>query len=169
MAQCPKVLALAPEGKGRDELANEVLGAMLVAINIPDRREVRRYATTIGGLQWNERNLTRLVHEEADDERADVALAAPKLCRDARFWRASHFRKVSIATEQFDHDFARTLHVQDQRATIRRLLARYESPREKALLRRAAKLEGRTASKLVIEWINATARARQALGLESGV
>ena len=83
--ECPRVLARAPAGAGRDALATELLVSLELALLKPMREPLSGFAGAMveDHLQWRDGQLQRLVYVYVHEEKALLALHQPAPCADA--------------------------------------------------------------------------------------
>ncbi len=147
--ECPGILAHAPPGQGFSMLFGEAVEGLALAFSTPLHAAAVTFDRSIAHLRWSGKALTRGVRAIAAADRAEMAIAAPQACNDLRAWVAGGYSTIPQATESFfaAGEAAQKLPRPTQRGFLRKL-ARYESPRMKALARSTAALEGQTASAL---------------------
>jgi hypothetical protein len=128
------------------EIDQELLGAVLVAADAPDRRAAKRFIRAAGRLHWKDSGVERAVQAYLRTVKIESSLRAPDLCADVRAWKASGFKTVPARTTRFTARVAAA--ASGAQRVPPRLLAPYETPRERALLRRTEALEKQLASRM---------------------
>ncbi len=176
-AECPGVLAGAPENRGREDVRDEISEdvALTQERSPPDATLV--FARTVERLHWTNRKLTYYVSHSAREEAAKEQIALPNICADARSLAADGFKAAPATTEKFlaSCDAANSITTIESRPgetgsleeRIWRLLKPYERPDEKALIpHKHTKQElERTASVIQEEFGNPVVEIAHALGL----
>jgi hypothetical protein len=99
--ECPSALAYAPRDEAFGEIGEEARMAAFWAGAAPVRAATSALAHAIGGLRWTNRLLTRLVREQAAEERAVATLALPNVCADIAAWRTSAYAELPQSTATF--------------------------------------------------------------------
>jgi len=145
---CPLVLTYAPRDDAFEELGSELGLVEWYSTAVPLWPVFERMADAISRLRWSDRELTKLVQEEAAEERADVGLVLPDVCSDIEAWKASAYARLPQDTEAFIgrvdeiEAHATVGHgEQGREKVISRLLRRYERPAERRAAARFERLE----------------------------
>jgi hypothetical protein len=130
--QCPHVLAHTLSNRHSPEVLEEVSSALAIAFARPLTRSRLSFVVAVEHLAWTNPRLTRLVHLQAAQNRAQAALLSPPLCRDLLAWAASGYKALPPSTVRFLLSVKvfteeRTLHGRPIEAEVRRLLAPYEN------------------------------------------
>lgn len=172
---CPSALTYAPRDEAFEEIEEEI-GVTLSAsyrLGAPTlRAPALRLAGRIARLRWSNRRLTRLVHAEAAEERANTTIAPADVCADIAAWKASAYATLPPDALRF---VARTNRIEalsfvgfteeSREAIIRRLLGRFEEGRERVQARRLARLEARAEARARAVETAAQKRVAAALGV----
>lgn len=162
---CSGVLADAPQGAGRQALAQESSGAALAALSTPFAREERKHARVIAYLRWKQPTLARLVATEARTELAEASFVPPPLCNNAHAWVSSGYSRVPDSTIRFDRNFAHLANAPEPTARIRRLIAPYENAHDSEVLRRVGRLEKKLEPETLHAWLTGASNLMRALGI----
>jgi hypothetical protein len=169
---CPSALAYAPRDTAFEELGEE-LGTSDWYAGVASVRSVTlRVADAIGHLRWSDRQLTRLVHAEAAEERADVGLVLPDVCGQIAAWKASAYTTLPVSVIEFlTHveaiESGSTIGPSEEsrEALIMHLLRRYEDTNERQLAERIERLEARAHKRLVAGATTAGSKLAEAMGI----
>jgi hypothetical protein len=158
--ECPRVLAGAPDGQDLDRLREEVALAVLYTALAPDSRPALDVARTVSRLRWTDRRLTRIVRDEARHDRmqAHLLMAIPSVCTDTKAWVAGGYRTLPAGTARF----LKAAEAQSTGPEVEPLplLARYEGPRARLLVRRIRRLRAAFAPRFPVErWVTLAATA----------
>ncbi len=138
--ECARAAANSPEDTDSEQLSNEVIGAMVTTADRVDLAAGSTFVRAVRGLRWSSSSLTRQVAAYASHVSRLIALPVPKICRDIRTWASSGFQTLPAGTIPFDTTFlANWVAPGDLPAA----LSRYETPAERALARRTARMEER--------------------------
>jgi hypothetical protein len=137
--ECPRVAAESPQNEASEQLSNEVVGTMTIAAIHPDLGAIATYRRAVASLRWSNPRLTSTIRSYARALEAQAGLAAPELCGDLRAWASSGFRTLPASTERFDRSFF-PVYVAIGKLPAR-LLAPYESPAQRSIVRRTQQLE----------------------------
>jgi hypothetical protein len=165
-AECPKVLADAPETSATQEFKAEILDEVIGLLVAPARSAIAAFARAVEPLKWSNRKLTYFVHGAAEEERANAELTLPDLCTEATAFAASGFQSIPQGTIRFlreaeaANDKVGIVVKPPEKPPggldekIRVLLKPYERPSEKAIIprrpsRHASELGEELALKLV--------------------
>jgi hypothetical protein len=143
-AECPSVLAGAPENRARNDLRDEIVEDVALTQERPARNATLAFAMTVQRLQWSNRELTYYVSHSAREEAAKEKVALPNICADAKALAADGFTAAPTTTEKFlascgaansitTIDF-RPGETEGLEERIWRLLKPYERPGERALI-----------------------------------
>jgi hypothetical protein len=128
------------------EIDQELLGAVLVAGDTPNRRAAKRFIRAAGRLHWRDAKVERAVQAYLRTVKIESSLRAPDICADVRAWKASGFKTVPARTTRFTSRVAAA--ASGAQRVPPRLFAPYETPRARALPRRTEALEKRLASRM---------------------
>lgn len=169
---CPSALAYAPRDTAFEELGEEMGTSDWYAGVASVRSVTLRVADAIGHLRWSDRKLTRLVHAEAAEERADVGLVLPDVCGQIAAWKASAYTTLPSSVIEF------LTHVEaiesgstvgpseeSREALIMHLLQRYEDTNERKLAERIERLEAMAHKRLVAGTSAAESKLAAAMGI----
>ena len=135
VGECPNVLAGAPGGEQSLHFFQEEIYALGNAFGRPDTSVIQAYARAVRGLRWTGRKLNRLVH-------GDHLRETPNLCADLKAWAASGYRILPKSTKRLVRQIEAPSKGPGSKA-IWRLLAPYESPSVKRLVRRTKDLDAK--------------------------
>jgi len=100
-AECPNVLAGAPENPATSKIRNEVFTETTHLLEEPERPATIAFARRVESLRWSDRKLTYFARGSAEEAQANAELALPNICADAKAVAASGFQSVSPSTSQF--------------------------------------------------------------------
>jgi hypothetical protein len=151
-SECPSALTYAPRDRALLELTGEIAEWLWHASFVPLRAMALRNSSVLYRLKWSNRTLTRLVHEDAAEERAEVAVEAPAVCTQIQAWKAGDYAALPSSVSSFlshleaieAHDtFGRT--EEPREVAVSHMLRRYEKRAEKHELRKTERLEEATA------------------------
>jgi hypothetical protein len=140
-AECPGILAHAPDGSGLEEAVVESVGAVAAAMNPFVSQAGDSFALGTEQLRWSSASVTRSARALAENLKAQTATLPPDLCGDLRAWVASGYRQLPMAARQFVAQFS-TPHPPFPWEVLR-ILSRFEGPRLSAEARRVKGLEER--------------------------
>jgi hypothetical protein len=168
--ECPSALTYAPRDEAFGEIGDEANSTLYYAGLAPSGAARLGWARSVSRLHWSDRRLTRLVHAQAAEEVALVALALPDVCADIEAWKTDAYASLPQAVAEF---FAHLTAIesgsyvepseQTREALIMRLLTRYEGPGERRTIKGIKRLEDRTDAAL--GEAEGAAQARLAAGL----
>jgi hypothetical protein len=138
----------------------------------PVRSAALRLAHAIAHLSWSSRKLTRLVRSQAVEERSLARLALPNVCADIAAWRMSAYTTLLPSVTEF---LVRVFMIEtsvepseeSREAVVMRLLARYESPAERLIVKRIDQLEARSGKRLTAAIAVARTKLAAALGVSA--
>jgi hypothetical protein len=170
--ECPSALTYAPRDTAFGELGEELGSAVFYASLVSMRGTLLRQSQAIAYLRWSDRRLTRLVHAEAAEERAILALTLPDVCADIAAWKASAYAALPPSATGFlarvrtieSASFVGPLE-ESREGVIRHLLRPYEGPAERRTAKRIAQLEEQLARRLGAAATAARAKLATALGV----
>jgi hypothetical protein len=172
---CPLTLRYAPRDDAFEELGSELALVEWYSTAVPLWPAFGQMAGTISHLRWSDRELTKLVQEEAAEERADVGLVLPDVCGDIEAWKASAYARLPQDTEAFIAHIKRIEahstvdhgeHAgQWRERVISRLLRRYESPLERRAAARIERLERQAGKRVAVAVENDDSELATALGV----
>jgi len=137
-SECPLAAANSPQDVDSEQLSNEVIGTIVIAVVRLDPSAGRQFARVTKRLTWSNRSLTSTVHSYASHVATLVQLAPPKLCADVRAWAASGFQTLPSSTVSFD---ARFVPAWVAAGELPGALSPYETGEEQPLLRLTIKRE----------------------------
>jgi hypothetical protein len=153
------------ESEQLNKLEGEAGFALLPTWLQPDRQAAATLVGAVMALRWSNPTLTRLVHLYIAQFEEGFEAEAPNVCADIEAWVSSGYKTLSAGTKAF---------LSQREALARRagparspsyLLAKYEGPYEKALIRRVRALE-KEASKSIDTLRGVETRLRAFLGLK---
>ncbi len=172
--ECPSALTYAPRDAAFGELGEEAFITMFVAGLAPEQPMLLRLSGVIARLRWSDHRLSRLVHAEADEERAIVTLALPDMCADIAAWKASAYAALPPSAVGF------LAHVQAiesssivepreelREAVIMRLLRPYEGPAERRTAERVRRLGVLVTRRLAVAALTAGTKLAAGLGVSA--
>jgi hypothetical protein len=149
--RCPSALTYAPRDAAFEELSEELATAQWYAGVAPIRSIMLRLAGVIAHLSWSDHRLTRLVHAEAREELADVALMLPDVCAEIEAWKASGYASLPSGVSEFlthveaiEAESTADRSEESREKLIMRLLRGYETPAERRLVRGLERREERS-------------------------
>jgi len=148
---CPAALTYAPRDFALQELTREISRWLWFAGLVPLGAIALDESRVFGGLRWSNRTLTRLVREEAVEERAEVAVEAPPVCAQIEAWKAADYAVLPSSASSFLRHLE-AIEAQDtfgpseepRELAIAHMLRRYEAGAEKRALRKTERLEEAT-------------------------
>jgi len=143
-AECPRVLAGAPENRARGDVRDEIVEDVALTVERPARNATLAFAMAVQRLRWSNRKLTYYASHSAREEAAKEQVALPNICADAKALAVDGFKAAPTSTEKFlascgaansitTIDF-RPGETEGLEERIWRLLKPYERPSEKALI-----------------------------------
>jgi hypothetical protein len=160
--ECPRAAAESPQNPDSEQLSNEVVGALIVIGTRAQKQPIGAFTRAIASLRWSNPELTSTIRSYAGKLQTLSGLAAPSLCADVRAWSASRFQMLPPRTTLFDQRYkAANVPIGE---LPERLLAPYEGPGQKAILRSVRQLEGQVAD-FEAEAVEVWAQIMNALGL----
>jgi hypothetical protein len=136
--ECPLAAAGSPQDPESTQLSDELIGAMVLNGARSDRGAVRAFTVAVKSLRWRDRALTGAIQGYAAKLRTLLALAAPPLCADVKAWAATRFTSLPARTVSFARVF---MAAWVGAGELPSELAVHESTADRALARRAARLE----------------------------
>lgn len=137
--ECPLAAAGSPQNPSSEKLSNEVIVAMRVAAARSDLRALSVFVDAVTSLRWSNRALTSVIRAYVNKLKVLSTLPAPSLCADVKTWAVSGFQMLPASTIDLDRRFEALNLAIGELPT--RLLAPYERPAEKTVLRRTKQLE----------------------------
>jgi hypothetical protein len=158
--ECPLVASGAPVAH-RGEMALEVFYAAGIAFTAPFRQARLRFAEAVERLRWTNGKLTLLARLYATAERAEAALAEPRVCASLREWVAGGYGPVPPGVARFLKE-ATSVPVPSEE--ILGLLGSAIQRNERGLLRSVRSLEGRVEGSVLNSVFEGSERLEQALG-----
>ncbi len=139
-AECPHAAAGSPQDHDSEQLSNELVGAMTVAVIVPDVQAIAQFTRTVKSLHWSNSALTHKVSTYAAKLKTLSVLPAPNICADVRAWSASHYQTLPASSLSFDSSYYRVeVAIGEVPAA---LLAPSVRPDERATLAHAERIEG---------------------------
>jgi hypothetical protein len=139
--ECASVAANSPQNEDSTQLTNEVIGAVVLSAYDTDQPAGARFTRTVEGLRWSSRKLTSVLQSYATKLKVLNTLAVPNVCADVRAWIASGYQTLPASTVRFDQQFVPNWVAIGELPSG--LLAPYERPSQRAVLRRTAQLESK--------------------------
>jgi hypothetical protein len=137
--ECPRAAAESPQNADSTQLSNEVIGAIVIAAIRTDLPAGANFVRAVKGLRWSNHKLTSTVQSYAGKLKVLNTLAPPNVCADVRAWVASDYRTLPVSTVRFDQLFEPNwVGIGELPA---QLLAPYERPNQRTVLRRTSQLE----------------------------
>lgn len=122
------------------EMSQEIVDALYVSLLSPDRTGYDTAASALSRLRWSSGELTDLVHREGRKAGAIARLEAPDVCGDLKTWAASRYATLPAGVSVFFARIAATTQYHlGLPEPVKRMLGRYEGPRDRSL---QARLEG---------------------------
>ncbi len=137
-AECPQAAAESPQNADSTQMSNEVIGTIVTNVVGTSLHTARSFLRAVTPLRWSNRSLTRTIQGYAKHVKVLMGLAVPHVCADVKAWAASGFKTLPTATSAFDRVFVPAWVGAGEMPAA---LARYESPGDRALARKAIKLE----------------------------
>jgi hypothetical protein len=169
--RCPSSLTYAPRDAAFEELSEELATAQWYASIAPIRSTILQLAGVIAHLSWSDHELTRLVHAEAKEELAEVALVLPDVCFGIEAWKASGYASLPsgvndflIHIEAIEAESTVGRSEESRETVIMRLLRHYETPAERRLARSVEQREERSYKRREAAAIAARSKLVAALG-----
>ena len=135
---CPRAAAESPQNEDSTQLSNEIIGAMVLNAYRTGEPAGQRFISAVKGLRWSNRRLTNTIQAYASKLKVLKALAPPDVCADVRAWVASNYKTLPATTVGFDQQFMPNWVAIGE---LPALLAPYERPSQKSILRRTHQLE----------------------------
>jgi hypothetical protein len=173
--ECPSALTYAPRDQAFGEIGEEIDATLSNAfwLGTPTLRAATlRFVREIAHLRWSNRRLTRLVHAEAAEERAETTLVPPQVCADILAWQKSSYATLPPDSMRFRAHMGRIevlsfvgFTEESREAIIRRLLRRSEGARERAQAKRLARLAASVDAKATAAKASARKKLATALGV----
>lgn len=153
--ECPGALAYAPRDVAYEEIGDEIEYALSIAFDGPIDPQALAQARAIGALSWSNRRLTRLVRDEAAEERGFATYVPPSLCGQIAAWRESAYASLPASSSRFLEEMRASepeVYVgpreQSRGKVIDRLLEPYERPAERRLAKKILSLENQVGDRL---------------------
>jgi hypothetical protein len=173
--ECPSALTYAPRDEAFGGIDGEIYSTLSSAywLGTPTLRAATlRFAGAIAHLRWSNRRLTRLVHAEAAEERADTTLVPPGVCADIAAWRGSSYATLPPDALRFLARMGRIEALsfvgfteESREAIIQRLLRRFEGAKQRAGSKRLRRLAGRVDARAAAVKAAARKKLAEALGV----
>ena len=136
--ECPSAALASPQDGQSTELSNELIGTMVLAGGRPDRAAVGAYLRAVSGLRWSSGSINLAVGDYVQNLRALYKLSSPNLCADIERWEAGGYKTLPPATTPFVRSFIPNW---VSLGVLPAGLSRYETPKLRAIARRAAQFE----------------------------
>lgn len=137
--ECPHVGEGSPQNEESQTPSHEVVGALWSISYGADAGPIRTFVRAIKPLRWSNHRLSRLVQRYTNSLRELAGLPLPDLCGDIGAWRASGYKTVPADTISFvSHAEAIEGH-----PIPARLLAPYELPSDRAMVKRTLRIEAK--------------------------
>jgi hypothetical protein len=174
--ECPGALAYAPRDVAYEEIGDEVEYVLSIAFDDPlvPVPQALGQARAIGALSWSNRRLTRLVRDQAAEERAYATHAPPNLCAQIAAWRESAYASLPASSSRFlaemrasEPEISIGPREESREKVIARLLKPYERPAERRLAKNILNLEHRVANRRNATTDSAETQLAAALGVAS--
>jgi hypothetical protein len=137
--ECANAAARSPQDPESTKLSNELIGGMVTSTLRVDLPAIANFIRAVQGLHWSNHKLTSTIQSYVGKLRVLSKLAVPDECADVRAWVSSGYRTLPASTVQFDAQFEPNWVALGELPTG--LLAPYERPSQKGLLRRTTQLE----------------------------
>jgi hypothetical protein len=115
----------------------------------PDHQATLALVSAVMPLSWSGPTLTRLVHlhiTEFEEQQEQLERGAPIVCADIKAWVSSGYKTLSSGTKEFESRREAPVRPQTPKPSTAQLLAPYEGPEEKAIIKKAHKLQQQIAS-----------------------
>ncbi len=167
VGECPNVLADAPGGEQSIHFFQEDIYVLGNAFGRPDTSVIQAYVRAIRGLHWTSPKLNRIVHGEHLRDKAEVRVGTPNLCADLKAWAASGYRTLPKSTKRLVRKIEAGPEKPGTKA-LWRLLAPYESPSVKRLVRRTKHLDAKGTDAELEVLLAASAELTKRLGMKTG-
>jgi hypothetical protein len=136
--ECPRAAAESPQNEDSTQLSNEIIGAMVLNAYRTGEPAGDRFIRAVKGLRWSNRRLTNTIQAYASKLKVLKALALPDVCADVKGWVASSYKTLPATTVRFDQQFMPNWVAIGE---LPALLAPYEQPSQRGILRRTHQLE----------------------------
>jgi hypothetical protein len=136
--ECPLAAAGSPQNVDSEQLSNEVIGAMVTTATQHNLPAISRAVRAAEPLRWSNGALTRTIQAYVAKAKALTRLAVPHLCADVKAWVASDFQTLPASTASFSPRF---MSAWVAPGLLPAALTPYETPQERTLAARTAKLE----------------------------
>jgi hypothetical protein len=173
--ECPSALTYAPRDEDYGGIDIEIYATLAKAywLGTPTLRAATlRFVGEIAHLRWSNRRLTRLVHAEAAEERADTTIVPPEVCADIAAWKGSSYATLPPDAMRFLARMSRIEALsfvgfpeESREAIIRRLLRRLEGAKQRAGAKRLARLAVRVDARAAAVKTAARKKLAEALGV----
>jgi hypothetical protein len=137
--ECPQVGAGSPENEDSQPMSHEVVVALWSVSYGAVAGPIRSFSNTVKRLRWSSPKVTRAARSYARDLHELATLALPDLCGDVSAWRATGFQTVPASVIEL----TRRVEAIEPEPVPQSLLARYERPADKRIVRRTERLEER--------------------------
>jgi hypothetical protein len=136
--ECPAAAAGSPQDVDSEQLSNEVIGTMVTTVVQHNVAPILAAVREVAPLRWSSAALTNSIRAESAKGKVLSSLAVPDLCAEVKAWTASDFQTLPASTVSFDQRF---MPAWVAPGFLPAALSAYESPAERTLARRTARLE----------------------------
>jgi hypothetical protein len=110
----------------------------------PDHQATLALVSTVMSLSWSSPTLTRQAHldiTEFEEQREQLERNPPAVCADMKAWVSSDYKTLSAGTKEFVRQREAPVMPGAPRQSLAQLLAPYEGPEEKAIIKQTFQLE----------------------------
>jgi hypothetical protein len=172
--ECPGALAYAPRDVAYEEIGDEVEYVLSIAFDDPlvSQAQALGQARAIRALSWSNPRLTRLVRDQAEEDRAYATHVPSNLCAQIAAWREDAYASLPASSSRFlaemragEPEISIGPHEESREKVIARLLEPYERPAERRLDKNILSLENRVANRLDATTDSAETQLGAALGV----
>jgi hypothetical protein len=147
--ECPQVGAGSPENEASQPMSYEVVVALWSVSYGAAAGPIHAFWKTVKRLRWSSPKVTRIARRYASDLHELATLPLPDLCGDVRAWSATGFQTVPDNVLKL----TRRVEAIEPEPVPQRLLARYEQPADRSVVRRTEGLEEKlTNAETVLGW-----------------
>lgn len=159
--ECPKLGVGSPQNEESQHLSYEVVVALWSTSYATDAGPIRKFASTVRRLHWSNPKLTHMAQRYATDLQELASLRMPNVCGDVTAWKEGGFKAVPATSIQLD----RRVEAIEPKTIPMSLLARYEQPRDHAILATTTRIESHLQQIETVEGFNDWDQALEAVGL----
>jgi hypothetical protein len=159
--ECPKLGVGSPQNEEAQHLSYEVIVVLWSASYSTDAGPIRAFAHAVRNLHWSNPKLTHMAQRYAADLQALASLPRPNICGDVTTWKESGFKTVPASSIQLD----RHVEAIEPKTIPPSLLARYEQPKDRAILATTTRIENQLQQIETTEGFNDWDQALEAVGL----